>query len=234
MSGIIPKDQSANYRPWQIGSFDQPAAKAPAPAAPEPVLSEIGPEASVDVAPPLDLPSAEDIERIYEEARSSGYQAGHDEGMAAAEEAGRAAAEAEARHFLGLTENLHQALAGLDQSVAEQLLALAIEIAAQVTAGSIKVKHDLLLPIIRDAIAALPLHHTHVTLRLSPTDAIHVKELTGDQLMQNNVQIIEDAEISPGGCMIRAGNSEVDASIETRWKRVLEAIGAEPQAWLNP
>jgi flagellar assembly protein FliH len=32
--------------------------------------------------------------------------------------------------------------------------------------------------------------------------------------------------------MLLAGASEVDATIETRWKRVLEAIGTEPQEWL--
>jgi flagellar assembly protein FliH len=33
--------------------------------------------------------------------------------------------------------------------------------------------------------------------------------------------------------MLQAGTSEVDATIETRWKRVLESIGAEPQEWLT-
>jgi flagellar assembly protein FliH len=33
--------------------------------------------------------------------------------------------------------------------------------------------------------------------------------------------------------LLRAGNSEIDAMLETRWKRVLEAIGTEPREWLS-
>lgn len=228
MSDIIPKEKLAGYQRWQIGSFDDPKQLAAQPAAARP-----SPQQPVEATPQFSLPTADDIERMHEEARQAGYQEGFDEGRQAGEQAGRDATYAEAERFRVLTDSMQKALDELDQNVAEQLLALATEIAAQVIRASIATKDDLLLPIIREAIAALPLHHSHLSLRLNPGDAALIRPLLGEQLAQSGTQIIEDSEISPGGCMVRAGTSEVDASIETRWKRVLEAIGAEPQAWLN-
>ncbi|RIX41228.1 MAG: flagellar assembly protein FliH [Rhodocyclales bacterium GT-UBC] len=231
MSGIIPKEELASFQRWQANSFDSPtttAATKPLPA------HEVAVETSHVEPLNINLPTAEDIERIHEEARALGYQTGYEEGRQAAEQAGREAANDEAERFAALSNNLHRALDELDQTVADQLLALATEIAAQVISGSIVVKNELLLPIIREAIAALPIHHTHLTLRLNPADAAAVRAQLGEQLSQTGAQIIEDKEISRGGCLVRAGSSEVDATLETRWKRVLESIGAQPREWLEP
>lgn len=228
MSGIIPKEKLANYQRWQIGSFDQkptvtPAAPPPpAAAAPESVL-------------PADhgLPSAEEIARIHEDARAEGYAAGLEAGREAGEQAGREAAREEAERIRALIGNIETALGELDQTLADNVLNLALEVAAQLTHGAIKAHAEVLLPVIREAISNLPLHHAQITLRLNPADAANVRKHLGEQLTQGGSQIFEDTEISPGGCQIKAGSSEVDATIETRWRRVLEAIGAEPTEWLN-
>ena len=101
------------------------------------------------------------------------------------------------------------------------------------TRGAIKAQSDYLLPIIREALSSLPLHHAHVTLHLNPADADTVRSSIGEQLSQQNTQIFENDQITPGGCRVTAGASEIDATTETRWQRVLEAIGTEPQAWLT-
>lgn len=229
MSDIIPKEKLGGFQRWQVNSFDPPRPETAPPVEPPPPAVE----ASVEEAPAFVLPTAEDIERMHEESRATGYQAGYEEGRQAAEEACRTAAMAEAGRLTALIDTFQAALDELDQNVAEHLLALATEIATQMISGSIAVKEDVLLPIIREAIAALPLQHGHVTLRLNPADAALVRAQIGEQLAQSNAQIIDDSEISPGGCLVRAGTSEVDATIETRWKRVLEAIGTEPKAWLS-
>lgn len=178
------------------------------------------------------LPTAEEIEQLYEEARQQGFEAGLIEGKAAFDENAAKALEQEASQLGQLIKNFEDSLSQLDQTVADQLLKLGIEIASQVCRGSIAVQNDYLLPIIREAIATLPLHHAHLTLRLNPADAAHVRTHLGEQFSQTGTQIIEDNTITAGGCQLQAGTSEVDASIETRWKRVLEAIGTEPTPWL--
>lgn len=234
---IIPKEELANFQRWQAGSFDKKPAANPLPVPATAIAEAVAKTATLPQAEPLpaiNLPTAEDLENILEEARARGYEAGLLEGKAAGEQLAVEAAEANAQRFNALLENLKASLKDLDQTVAEQLLALAIEIAAQLTRGSISAKADFLLPIIREAITTLPMHHAHVVLRLNPVDAENVRTLLGEEFAQTGTQIVEDHEVSLGGCLLEAGSSEVDASIETRWKRVLEAIGTEPQAWLNP
>lgn len=230
---IIPKEELTHYHRWQAGSFD---------AKPQPVVEARTPLPDVHTAPAQELPAseefklptAEDIERMHEEARNTGYQAGFEEGQAAGEQQAREIAEARAQQFLSLIGNLKNSVTDLEQTVAEQLLALAIEIAAQVTRSAINFKPELLLPVIREAVSSLPMHHAHVVVRLNPVDIEHVRAEAGEQLAQIGAQLIEDTLVSQGGCLLQAGASEVDATIETRWKRVLEAIGTEPQEWLNP
>lgn len=229
MSEIIPKEKLGGFQRWQAGSFDSPAQPAGLPA---PSAGRASP-GELPLQQTYALPTAEAIERMHEEAHAAGYQAGYEEGRQAAERTARETAEAQAQGFLALFTSLQSAIDELDQNIAEQLLALATETAAQLVGGSIAVKNDVLLPVIREAIAALPVHHTHLSIRLNPADAARVRALLGEQLAQTGAQIIEDPEITPGGCLVRAGSSEVDATIETRWKRVLEAIGAKPTEWLS-
>ena len=229
---IIPKEELFEFQRWQAGPLDgkKTPPKAPAPAVAENPLAK---PAAAEMPPTVKLPTAEEIEEMHEEARRSGYEAGLAEGTLAGEQAMDEAAKLQAEHFGSLISHLESALVDVEQSVAEQLLALDIEVASQFTRGSIAANHEMLLPVIREAIAALPLHHAHLTLRLNPNDAGHIRTHLGEQFAQTGTQIIEDRDISPGGCTLQTGASEVDATIETRWKRVLESIGTEPQEWLT-
>ena len=227
---VIPKEQLAAYERWEIGSFDRkpspPLVESPEPA---PVTVTEFPE---EYQPEVSLPTAEEIERIHEEARASGYSAGYEEGKAQGEQAAREQAEELLNSINDILRSLRESLHDFDQQVAENLLHLGVEIASQITRSIVHTRSDLLLPVIREAIAALPLHHGHVILSLNPKDANLIRPLLGEQFAQTGAQLLEDPNVSPGGCLVRAGSSEIDASIETRWKRVLETIGTTPQDWL--
>ena len=229
MAGFIPKEELAEFKRWQVASFDRPAPPAMRPAPPPQAAAAASAPPAADLPPPG--PSPEEIERIYNEARQAGFQAGHGEGYAAGEAAGRSAAAGEAEQMLGMLDNLRQAIAGVEQTVAEQLLDVALDVAARVLGSRLERQDDVLVPIIREALGALPVNHGHVTLLLNPADAERVRELIGEQLAQSGTQIVADDTIGTGGCQLRAGASEIDATLETRWKRVLEAIGVPPRPW---
>lgn len=229
---VIRKENLTAYERWEIGSFDRPRP-AVQPQDPAPPPPEMASEVLVEPSPPLSLPTAEEIERIHEEARSSGFTAGYEEGKAQGELAAQEEAEQLIASLTSVVANLRGALTDLDQGVAETLLKLSIEVASQITRSIVKTRADLLLPVIREAIAALPLHHGHIILSLHPQDALHVRPLLGEQFAQTGAQLLEDASVTPGGCLVRAGASEIDATIETRWMRVIEAIGATSREWLQ-
>lgn len=225
---VIPKEQSGAFQRWEINSFDRPppaeVVKAPITAMEAPISAESSGEPVSD----FKLPTAEDIERIHNEAQQAGHQAGYETGHAEGYAAGQAAGRAEAERIAGLCDNLQTAVNGLEQQVADQILELALEVARQVVRSTLSSEPERILPIIREAIAALPLHHGNVTLHLNPGDAQLLHTLLGNQLGQSGWHLLEDATITAGGCLLRAGTSEIDATLETRWRRVLEAIGQPP------
>ena len=229
MAGFVPKENLTAYQRWEVAAFDETGELPPttstetsnALAAPPP-----------EQPPPLTLATAEEVERIYTEAQESGYEAGQSAGHAAGYDEGLAQARVEAAQINTLLENLQQALLGFEQGVADQLLAVSIEIASQVLRQSLRIKPELLLPVVREAVAALPPHHGHPALFVHPGDAALVRSHLGEQLSHNNWRIIEDSRLEAGGCRVEIGASEVDATLETRWRRVIEAIGVS-QDWLD-
>lgn len=228
MSSWIPKERLTAYQRWEVAAFDEQEAQAriPRPAEPPP---EVAPPAPPEVSsqpqePPVLLPTAEDIERMHSEARASGHAEGYAEGVAAA--------QAEATTIATLMDNLAQALASIEQDVAEQLLAVAIEIASQVLRQSLRVQPELLLPVVREALTALHPHHGQPLLFVHPDDAMLIRQHLGEQLAHSNWRIVDDSTLTPGGCRVELGASEVDATLETRWRRVIEAIGVS-QDWLK-
>lgn len=229
MSNWIPKEKLTAYQRWEIAAFDeqQQAAADPRPADPPTAAAPVDVAAEPEDSQPeaaVILPTAEEIERMHHEAHESGFAAGYQEGIAAA----RASATAVST----LLNNLQQALAEIDQGVAEQLLTLAMEVASQVLRQSLRVQPELLLPVVREAVSALHHHHGQPLLFVHPDDASLVRSQLGDQLAHVNWRIVEDVTLTAGGCRVELGASEVDATVETRWRRVIEGIGIS-QEWLE-
>ena len=234
MSSIIPRDKAQAYQRWELASFDRPFSSAHpvqtrAPAPPE-VAQEPEPE---NIEMDVHLPTAEEIEQVHSEARAEGYEQGLKEGteLALAEE--REAIAGNIKQLASITDNFAAALDDLDQELAEDIMAFSIELARQMVGASLQVRPESLLPVIREAMAALPLHHGTVLVHINPSDAEQIKTHFGEQLAHAGWRIVENREIQAGGCRLIAGNSEVDASVETRWRRILASFGAKPE-WLEP
>ena len=221
MTGFIPKEKLTAYQRWELAAFDE-AEQAAAKAA---ETGNAQPETPAQaLEPEVVLPTAADIERMHNEAHEQGYAAGYAEGIADAQDV--------ANRMQTMLDNLQQAVGEIDQRIADQLLATSIEIASQVVRQSLRVKPELLLPVVREAVAALHPNTGHPALLAHPDDAALIRAQMGEHLAHNNWRIIEDPAITRGGCRVELGSSEVDATLETRWKRVIDAIGVS-QEWLN-
>ncbi len=218
MTEPIPKEKLTAYQRWELVAFDEAAREKAARKAPEPA------PAPAEDLPPVVLPTAEEIDRMYADAHEQGYAAGYEEGIAAARE--------KAEQFAALMSGLQTSLEEVDQQVAEQLLATALEVANQVIRQALRVKSELVIPVVREAVSVLNPHQGHPALFAHPLDVALIREQLGDQLAHNNWRIIEDAALTRGGCRVEIGASEVDATLETRWRRVIESLGVS-QAWLD-
>jgi flagellar assembly protein FliH len=189
---------------WELASFDQlppPAAVASgAAAAAEPALDELA--------------------AIRRQASEEGYQAG----LAA----GQGAARAEAARLGHAADGLDRALAELDQHVADELLALAVEIARQVVRREISANGDAILGVVHEALEQLP--HQHAAIYLNPEDASLVRSHLGDSLAHAGHRIFEAPNLQAGDCLVEVGGSQIDATVATRWRRVVESLGMDA-AW---
>ena len=218
------------YQRWDLPSFDTPAEVAPvAPEPPEratdiptppetvsppPIDPTPEPEVMVDPEPDIHLPTAEDIERIHEEARKDGYAAGYEEGTAR----GRI----EAMQFHGLVESLENSMTSLDQEVADEILALATELARQMVRQTLVVRPESVVDLIREALLQLP--QAHALIHINPEDLAMAKDYLGEQLSHSSHRLIDDPTITRGGVRIEAAGSQIDATVQTRWRRVMDNL----------
>jgi len=229
------------YQRWEPTAFDAPPAPEPQP---EPIAAEDAPQDHVEppaLPPGFHFPTAEDFERMHEEARAAGQQEGYAEGQAAGHaegleagraqgyEEGKARAQTEAEQLRTLADNLDAALTRIDEEVAEELLTLSIEIARQVLQHTLAVQPESLIDTVRAALQQLP--QAHAQIRLHPDDIALVREHLGEQLGHGGHRLIEDSTLARGGCKVESSGAQIDASMDTRWRRVLESLGREDAAW---
>lgn len=203
-SKIIPKEQLSAYQRWELNSLDEPE--------------------EVEAAPAVALPTAEEVENIHRQASREGYAAGYQEG--------REKAEGELARLAQLMSALDGSLQRFDEDLTQNLLSLALDVAKQMLREALRVRPELVLPVIREAVNSLPQASQHPHLKLHPDDAALVRSLMEDELNHFHWKVIEDGRVERGGCRVETANSEIDATLENRWRRVLAGLGREG-GWLE-
>jgi flagellar assembly protein FliH len=166
------------------------------------------------------LTTASQVEEIQRLAHDEGFRSGYAEGMQKAAQ--------ESQRLAGVIDALTKQV---DEQVAQELLALSLDVARQMLHQALKVNPELLLGVVQEAIGTLPHFNQGAHLVLHPDDAALVRERMGEQLTHSGWKIFEDARIERGGARIETANSQIDASLESRWNRVVAALGQDTK-WL--
>ena len=168
----------------------------------------------MELAPGIILPTVEEIDALQQEAWKEGYASGYEEGSAR----GRL----EAAELNQLLQSMHTALSNLDQEVAEEIQALALEVARQVVRDTLKAQPESVIAVIREALTQVP--QTGATVRVNPADAELVRQYLGEQFGSTGHRMREDDAVERGGCLVESEGGQIDAQITTRWRRVVENI----------
>lgn len=204
MSDILaPKEQLTAYQRWELPTFD---------------LARTG-----DKRPAAAPPSAAQLEQTHRQAQEEGYRAGYAEG--------KQRADKEAQRLVQMMDALNLELQQADQKIAQDLLDLALELAKQMLQQALNVKPELLLGVVRKAIAELPHFNQHAHLVLHPDDAELVRARMGEQLAHTGWKILESDQVGRGGCRVETAHGEIDATLATRWQRLAASIG-QSDKWL--
>ncbi len=149
----------------------------------------------------------------------------HQEGFAAGLAAGNAESRMEAERVAMVVTSVSEAMANLETTIASTLLELAIELARAVVRSELNSRHDLVLPVLTEALRALPEAVTTGEIMLNPTDHDLVEKHLRESEIPKNWRLIIDPAIEPGGCRVITRSCDIDATLKTRWSRALQTIG---------
>jgi flagellar assembly protein FliH len=219
---IIPKEQLTAYQRWELGGLE--SGQSP------PVQATAAPEREEDVA--VALPTAEELERIHQQAWQEGYRLGHEEGHKAGYETGVQDARVYLERLRLLAEAMDADRLRQDEQLAREVLELAMKIAQQVVRTSLKVKPMLMLAVVREAMANLPALTGHTRLVVHPEHAPFIRECLANEYAHLSWKVVEDPSLEAGGFRVENAHSELDASMEVRWRDIVTALGADT-SWLD-
>lgn len=168
------------------------------------------------------------LEGVRKEAYTKGVQEGFAVGMAQAKEH----TEQERLVLQSIAANFTQALEVADQQVEQAILNLALDIAKSMLKQQLAVDETLVLPVVRDAMQHLTNMNKPARIFVHPEDARILREHMQEELAEQPWHIHEDPTIERGGCLVETGDNQIDASNETRWQRITDALGQQHD-WLK-
>lgn len=208
-SVLIPKEELTAFQRWELASFDHPSN---------------GLRRSREE---IELATVAELEQIRQQAYDEGLQQGREVGYAS----GAQQARNEIAQLQTLIGGLQTALDQVDAELAQSLLDLSLEIARKMVGETLKAKPEAILDVISNAIGSLPHFNQHAHLILNPEDAELVRKHMGEHLSQTGWKLLTDPRIGRGGCRLETAHTKIDATVEARWKRIVESIG-EDKSWL--
>lgn len=237
-------DRSAP-RDTQGGNQDETRAdakpRAAVPKKPEqhtsaPALQSVF-SASATTSVPLPNPSAEMLQSTYEEGFEAGRVEGHKAGLAEGRQSGK-----EEGHAIGYAEGnaaimqqgiaqLHQLIAALDKDrmqsddteLVDELVSMSMEIARQVIHVELTTNSQAVAGLVTAGLEQLvPTESTARRARMHPLDARIARDILDDQ---ERLEIVEDASLIQGDCVIESGASTVRSGVEDWLTVAAEQLG---------
>lgn len=206
---IIPKERLSAYQRWEMASFD-------------PVV-----EPAVD---PLAAPRAQAKAEGYAEGLEAGRQDGFEAGRLQGFDHGLADARVHAEQLATLANAFSAATEALDAEISETLLSLALDIARSVVRQTIQMDPTIMLGAVREVLSAEPLLAGAPVLIVNPADQALLDAYLAADLASAGWSVRADPTVERGGCRAKALSGEIDATLSTRWTRVVAALGRD-QSW---
>lgn len=214
MSSALPKEQQTAFQRWEMTSFGD--------ARP----------AQIERATQAAKISQAEIAAIKEQARNEAYTAAYKEayalGYQEGQQAGTVEMQAQLRQSMQtldvLKTNFKHQLAQAHNDIGQDLIALAIDLAGSMTRYQFEHHSESIMGIVKDAIDMLPAIHQPAQIFFHPEDLQLIKNLMGDELEKDGWRLIQDIHLTRGGCRIETAQNLIDATYETRWARLTDAL----------
>jgi flagellar assembly protein FliH len=244
---MMSKDTQGAFKRWEMTSFgdERPSSLAARIQAEERAAAAAAASAASAAAaaaavlpsphPAMQLPTAAELEALREGARAEGYEEGLQEGRAAgraeAYDAGRAELALEQENLRAIAATFSQAVTAADETIASDVLDLALHLARSMVRTALTVRPELIIPIVREAIDYLPVLQAPAILALHPEDIEIVRTALSDELDKGGWRVVADPQVGRGGCKVDTASNQIDAQAAARWARLTHALGKNVE-WL--
>jgi len=205
-SVIIPKERLTAYQRWEMASFDMDEAER---------QGQVGKHET-------------ELVNIKETARTTGYTEGYAAGMQAA----RAMLDSQKKTLQLISDSLQTEISQFSQTMAEEVLTLALDLTQAMLRQAQTVHPELIIPVVQEALNRLPPMVHPIQMLVNSDDARLLKDVFADEIASYGLKIRVDNTLSSGGCKLETTASQVDATVESRWKRLTHALNQSGE-WLE-
>ncbi|NYT65036.1 flagellar assembly protein FliH [Alcaligenaceae bacterium] len=232
--------QGLHWTPLEMTSFDAP-----------PITQSTTASTGAAASPPV--PSAAELRRQIQELRAmaqtrgqaEGYAAGHaqglatgltegqeqgqaqgyEDGLAQGHKAGSEQARQACNQLLTLADACAASIANMEAEMGQALISLSVRIAEQILRTTLDTQPEKILGLIHDITHQDHNQDATLKLRLHPDDLELVKSYLDKEPGVGLWRLLPDNSITRGGCIAETSQGDIDATLETRWKRVIAALG---------
>jgi flagellar assembly protein FliH len=174
-------------------------------------------------------------ERGFEKGVAEGKQRGYEQGL----KQGRDEAFAQMQPQLEQVQKTWSDVAGRFEQIRESLhndarqalLELSLRLAEKVIQRSIDVDPTVVVDQVSAALAHV-LGAYDVSVRIHPQDRPIMELATPDLLTEfsqlKHIALVDDDNIRPGGCIVNYGQGQIDATLDTQLRRIVELMVPAP------
>ncbi|TVP50490.1 MAG: flagellar assembly protein FliH [Halomonas sp.] len=171
-------------------------------------------------------------EQLRQQAEEEGYKAGFEKGHQKGLEQGLEEAAEKAKVELAeqvrvtitpiqsLAKQFSDALERIDDTIAHDLVELALATGKQLASNALKETPDEILTMVRELLHTEPPLVGQQRLWLNPDDHALVEEHLGTELRAANWKLQPDDQLARGGCRVTSAQGEIDATFESRWHAI--------------
>jgi len=165
----------------------------------------------------------------YDEGKTSGHEEGiklgHLEGLETGLAEGKESIDEQSLAWQSLTDQLHKPLQDVEKNVEQQLIHLVVQLTEAITLQEAKTNPDILIGAISAGIKALPSKDAQTQILLHPDDIKRVEQQFGsDHVSVQGWRLLPAPQLMPGSCQIENSTSNVDLSVKSRIKDVLDSF----------
>ena len=214
-SRFIPREEIEAVAAWRFANVDgtphEDELKAQLPVGPS----------------PEELAAQAEAQRQQELADA--YARGHADGCNETRQALEAPTQAHQlqvqQRLAGVIAQVQQQTQDLQADMAQAVLHMACDLARQMIRRELSLDPLRVQPVVQEAVGLLAADGVPIAVRLHPDDCAALTAATADTVPEPHLRWVADPGLSPGGCVVEAAGNRVDATVQTRWRRVIANLG---------